>query len=178
MHVNPQSQPVPQSWPEYPGQSIFPTRGHDKEKSHADFLNLPDVRSNPDKVDERKWVIRIEAEQVAVPTYPADCRCPVKEITPHGSFKMEAINDVPWGRKSVIIILKRRRWRCKSCPKTVTQPVSFLVDDHYQMTRRLREYLEVHSLFETEHSLSKETGVFVRKIKRFARSSLKDSRTR
>lgn len=164
MHDNPQSQPAPQSWPDYPGQSIFPTRGHGKDKPHADFLNLPEVRSKPDKVDERKWVIRVEAEQVAVPTYP-DCLCTVKEVTPHGSFTMKAINDLPWGRKSVIIILKRRRWRCTSCDKTVTQPVSFLAEDRYQMTRRLLEYLEVHSLFETEHSLAKETGVFVRKIR-------------
>jgi transposase len=78
---------------------------------------------------------------------------------------MKQIHDVPRGRKRLIIVIKRRRWKCKSCNKTVTQPLDGLAKGHYRMTQRLLEYLEVQSLFETELSLDKETGVFVRTIR-------------
>jgi transposase len=164
LHDNLQSQLIPQPRLVNPGQSIAPARSNSEEKPHADFLNIPGIESDPDVNDKGEWVIHVQAEQLSVPTYP-DCGCLVKEVRPHTSFKMNRIHDVPHGRKSIVISLKRRRWRCKSCGKTVTQPIDFLAEGHYELTRRLVEYIEIHSLFETELSLAKETGVFVRKIR-------------
>jgi transposase len=164
LHDNLQNQLVPQPWPAELSQTVLRPRGRDKGKPHADFLNIPDVRSNPDTVKEGKWLIKLEAEQTMVPTYP-DCSCPIREVKPHSPFTMQGINDLPWGRKSVIFSLKRRRWKCKSCSKTAAQPADFLAVGRYHMTKRLLEYLEVHSLFETELSLAKETGVFERTIR-------------
>lgn len=139
-------------------------------KPHADFLNLPNVicrpfEPEPGEPETPEWVVFVEAEQVGVPTYP-DCRCAIKEVEPHGTFPMEEIYDLPWGGKCVIFSLRRRRWRCKTCKKkTATQPAEFLAAGRYHMTQRLLEYLQVHSLFESELGLSKETGVPVRKIR-------------
>jgi transposase len=132
---------------------------------HADFLNLPDLESDPE-IEEGKSLIYVKAEQVSVPTYP-DCACEVKEVKAHTPFTMKRVLHVPQGRKSVVIDIKRRRWMCKekSCRKTVTQPLDFMAEGHYKMTRRLLEYLEVQSLLGTELSLAEETGVYVRTIR-------------
>jgi transposase len=148
------------------GSSVArPRQRRVEETPHVHFLNLPNVICRPFEPEPGEWVIYAEAEQVGVPTYP-DCRCQVKEVEPHGTFMMEEIYDIPWGRKCVVFNLRRRRWRCKTCKKkTVAQPAEFLAAGRYHMTQRLLEYLQVHSLFESELGLSKETGVFVRKIR-------------
>jgi transposase len=164
LNDNLQSRPAPQPWLAELVLPISKPRRRGEAKPHADFLNLPNVICDADKPIPREWVIYVEAEQTEVPTYP-DCDCAVKEVKPHGTFPMKEIHDLPWGRKCVIFRLKRRRWMCKTCKETVTQPADFLAETRYGMTQRLLEYLQVHSLFETEHSLFKETGVFVRKIR-------------
>jgi transposase len=142
-----------------------PRKRRVEEKPHADFLDLPNVICDPQKMKPGKWVYFAQAEQTPVPTYPPYCLCEVKEVKPHGTFLMEKIHDVPWGGKSVIFDLRRRRWMCKTCGETVAQPANFLVISRYKMTQRLLEYLQEHSLFEIERQLSKKTGVFVRKIR-------------
>jgi transposase len=146
------------------GRIVDQPRGRSEGKPHADLLDLEGVRSKPDKGNGAKWVIKVLAEQVEIPTYP-NCDCPIKEVKLHSTFKMPKIYDAPRGGKHFIFSLRRRRWQCKSCGKTTTQPVDFLAEGRYHMTQRLLEYLQVHSLFETEHSLYKETGVFVRTIR-------------
>lgn len=130
---------------------------------HADFLNFPGIESDL-KIEEGKSLIHIRAKQVRIPTHP-DCACPIKDVKAHTPFVMQGILDVPRGRKSVVIDIKRRRWRCKSCGKTMTQPLDFMAEGRYQMTRRLFEYVEAQSLLGTELSLSEETGVFVRTVR-------------
>lgn len=132
---------------------------------HADFLDLPGLESDPE-IEKGQSLIYVKAEQVSVPTYP-DCACEVKEVKAHTPFTMKRVLHEPRGRKSVVIDIKRRRWMCKekSCRKTVTQPLDFMAEGHYKMTRQLLEYLEVQSLLGTELSLSEETGVYVRTIR-------------
>lgn len=130
---------------------------------HADFLNLPGLESDP-KIEEGRCVIYVRARQIKSPTYP-DCACTLKEVKAHTSIRMKRIRDVPRARKTVVIEIERRRWMCKSCGKTITQPVDFMAEGRYKMTRRLFEYIEVQSLLGTELSLSEETGVFVRTIR-------------
>lgn len=135
-----------------------------RDEKHADFLDLPGLKSDPD-VKEGKCIIQVSARQVGVPTYPADCVCLVKSVKSHTPFIMPRVFDTPRSRKSVVIVIERRRWRCKTCGKTVTQPLDCLTEGRHQMTRRLLEYIEVQSLLQTELSLAEETGIFVRKIR-------------
>lgn len=157
--------------PAFPDASVYadlpaarPPRNA-RRTGHADFLNLPGLESDP-KIDECHSLIYVKAEQVGVPTYP-DCACPVKEVKAHTPFTMKRILDVPRGRKSVVIDILRRRWMCKNktCRRTVTQPLDFMAEGHYRMTRRLLEYVEGQSLLGTELSLSEETGIYVRTIR-------------
>jgi transposase len=134
-----------------------------REKVSIYYLNLPglEITQQP---EDGKSIIQVQAEQARTPTYP-DCDCHIKEVKPHTSFLMPNILDMPCARKTVVINITRRRWMCKSCHKTVTQPLEFMVEGHYKMTQRLLDYIEVQSLLVTELSLSEETGVFVRKIR-------------
>ena len=145
--------------------SIFRNLRTVDETEHADFLNLPGLITDG-PVTERKTLITVQAHQARVPAYP-DCNCDsrFKEVKPHTPFDMDPVFDIPRARKKVIINITRRRWRCKGCKLTVTQPLGFMAEHHYQMTQRLLEYVEVQSLLVTELSLSEETGIFVRKIR-------------
>jgi transposase len=134
------------------------------EHVHADLLNLKGLESDPRPI-EGKCTIEVQAWQLPIPTAHPDCVCPVKVVNAHTPFIMENVLDVPRGRKSVIINIKRLRWRCKTCGKVVTQPLTCMAEGHYKMTQPLLEYIEVQSLLVTELSLSEETGVFVRKIR-------------
>jgi transposase len=142
--------------------SFIPQQGVE-EKAYIHYLNLPGLEIT-EKPEEGKSIIMVKAEQARIPTFP-DCECLIKEVKPHTPFLMGRVLDMPYARKSVVIDITRRRWRCKTCGKTVTQPLEFMAEGHYRMTRRLLEYLEVQSLCEIELSLSEETGVFVRTIR-------------
>lgn len=159
-----------QNTPELPGAIVAlgppsprrPRKAKAEAKHHADFLDLPGLES--EEVDPGDYVIHVKAKQVGVPTYP-NCACPVKEVKAHTPFIMEGVLDEPHARKSVVIDIERRRWMCKGCGKTVTQPLDCLAEGRYRMTRRLLEYIQPWSLLGTELSLSEETGVFVRTIR-------------
>jgi transposase len=149
--------------PSVPPPKIIGGREITGERGHADFLNIPGLRSDP-VIEEQKCIIKVQAEQIKNLTYP-DCACMLKEVKAHSPFVMENVLDLPWARKSVIVDIKRWRWMCKSCGKTVTQPLDIMTEDHYRMTRRLMEYCEVQALLGTELSLAEETGVSPRTIR-------------
>lgn len=135
-----------------------------EEGGHADFLNIAGLRTDP-VITERKCVIKVHARQIKVPTYPPTCTCHIKEVKAHTPFVMKGILDLPRGHKIVMADITRRRWMCKTCKKTVTQPLKILAEDRYRMTRRLLEYCAVQALLRTELSLAGETGVEVRTIR-------------
>lgn len=107
--------------------------------------------------------------QVKIPTYP-DCLCLDPAVKAHTPFP-QRILDVPQGRKQRHIKLRRLRWKCKGCGATITQPLSFMAEEH-NMTQRLLEYVQVQSLLRTDLNVAEETGVSVRTVrtirKRFA----------
>lgn len=134
-----------------------------EKDGHADFLDIPGLRTDP-AIVRQKSLTKVRAEQIKIPTYP-DCNCPVKAVKAHTPFVMKNVLHVPRGRKSVLIDIKRWRWMCKTCGKTVTQPLDVMTEDHYRMTRPLLEYCEEQALLGIELSLAQETGVSVRTIR-------------
>jgi transposase len=66
--------------------------------------------------------------------------------------------DTPMHGKRVLIMIDRRRFRCKSCGKTVFEPLPDM-DGKRQATSRLIEYIERRCLRETFAALSREVGV-------------------
>lgn len=134
-----------------------------EKDGHADFLDIPGLRTDP-AIWRQKSLTKVRAEQIKIPTYP-NCNCPVKAVKAHTPFVMENVLHVPRERKKLIVDIKRWRWMCKNCGKTVTQPLDVMTEDHYRMTRSLLEYCEEQALLGTELSLAQETGVSVRTIR-------------
>lgn len=71
-------------------------------------------------------------------------KCHHTEIVGFGR-REETIKDLPLKSKRAIIILKRRRYLCKSCGKTFLEPVPHK-DNKRQMTARLIEFIEHESV--------------------------------
>jgi transposase len=131
-------------------------------REYVNFLNFPGLRCT--NITELTCIIKVRAEQIKLPTYP-DCACTIKELKAHSTFQMENVLDLPHGRKSVVVNIKRQRWMCKSCGTTVTQPLDVMTEGRYRMTRRLEEYCGEQALLGTELSLAEETGVSPRTIR-------------
>src|SRR5919112_2121575 len=140
-------------------------------RDHADFLNITGLRSDPE-IKEMKSLIKVRAEQVKQPTFP-NCACSVNGVKAHTPFIMKDVLDLPLARKTVMVDIKRWRWMCKTCQKTVTQPLDIMIKDRHRMTRRLLEYCEEQALLGTELSLAEETGVSPRTIRSIRQKKVK-----
>jgi transposase len=66
--------------------------------------------------------------------------------------------DTPMHGKRVLINIDRQRYRCISCRKTLSDPLSD-IDGKRQATSRLIRYIEKHCLKEAFLSLAREVGV-------------------
>lgn len=97
---------------------------------------------------------RIVASGTVIPE-----KCPVchSSLYGHGSQR-QSYMDTPMHGKRVLIEIDRKRYRCKSCGKTLFEPLS-VMDDKRLMTTRLVRYIESHCLRKTFADLSREIGV-------------------
>lgn len=119
----------------------------------VDFLNLlPHLRTLhvQDCVDHYE----VEAEGGVFPTACPACG---KSLYRHGSQRQTYI-DKPIHGKRVLIELDRKRYRCKSCGKTLFEPLT-VMDSKRLKTKRLIQYIEHHCLRKTFSELSREVGV-------------------
>lgn len=132
-----------------------------QEGVRFDYLNLPSLIAE-EEPRYGKCTIEVIARQVKIPTYP-ECTCLNLAVKAHTPFP-QRILDVPQARKQRHIQLKRRRWECKGCGATITQPLSFMAEEH-NMTQRLLEYVQVQSLLRTDLNVAEETGVSVRTVR-------------
>jgi len=97
-------------------------------------------------------------------TAPRKCpSCAADNFYRHG-LKVQDIRDVPQDGYQVVIRLRRRRYRCKNCGRTVLEPIASL-HERRNMTKRLTRYIVEHSLNETFSSLSETIGIDSRTIK-------------
>lgn len=75
----------------------------------------------------------------------------------HGSQR-QAYMDTPMHGKRVLIEIDRRRFRCKSCGKTVFEPLPDM-DGKRQATSRLIQYVEKRCMKDTFSALAREIGI-------------------
>ena len=161
MHIRHQELPVLPLWDI---NSINPDQQasrRGREGARFDYLDLSDLIAE----EEPRYgacTIEVMAKQVKIPTYP-QCLCLDLAVKAHTSFP-QRILDVPHGRRQLHIKLKRRRWKCKGCGATITQPLNFMAEKH-NMTQRLLEYVQVQSLLRTDLNVAEETGVSVRRVR-------------
>lgn len=99
------------------------------------LLNLKDVFVKKIKNFNKEIYIYIETKH-------HECSCPhCGSITSKiKDYHTQSIKDVPIQFKKTILILKKRRYQCKSCGKTFYEKLDFL-PKHYRSTNRLISYI-------------------------------------
>jgi transposase len=105
--------------------------------------------------DERaRWV-------TALPTYTLTDFCPACGADPpfygHGT-KQQTYRDLPTLGKATIVVVNRKRYRCRSCKATFMQDL-LEMDDAHQATTRLVEYVMKEAVKRTFASVAQETGL-------------------
>ena len=117
-----------------------------------DILNLPYLKEvgTADRGDH----YAIQAEGQVVPT-----ACPVchSALYRHGS-QPQTYMDTPIHGKRVLLLIDRKRYRCKLCGKTLFEPLPDM-DDKRQATSRLIAHIERYCAKKTFVDLSREVGV-------------------
>lgn len=66
--------------------------------------------------------------------------------------------DLPIDGKSVKILLKKQRFRCRACSRTYFEILDMMSEKH-MMTKRLVEFIRAQSAIRSRNSISKEVGV-------------------
>ena len=119
----------------------------------VDFLNLlPHLRTL--HVQDCGNHYEVEAEGGVLPTACPACG---ESLYRHGSQRQTYL-DTPMHGKRVLIELDRKRYRCKSCGKTLFEPLA-VMDSKRLATTRLVQHIERHCLRKTFAELSREVGV-------------------
>lgn len=89
---------------------------------------------------------------------PSSCRyCGGTDLQRYGSRTM-VVSDLPLLYRPVHLHVKRQRWLCKSCGKTLVPEVSSLCDSH-RATRRLAEHVASQSLNRSYVDIARTTGL-------------------
>ena len=117
-----------------------------------DFLRLPHFRTL-NAHDEGDYY-RVEAEGNVIPTACPAC---TNSLYRHGSQR-QSYMDTPMHGKRVLLEIDRKRFRCKSCGKTLFEPLPD-IDSKRMATSRLIRYIEERCLKITFLSLAREIGV-------------------
>ena len=119
----------------------------------SDFINLINLKTLSYQDSEELYRVAVEGTLL-----PSSCdSCGSADFYKHGSQPQSYI-DTPMHGKRVLIEIDRRRFRCKSCGKTVFEPLPDM-DGKRLATSRLVQYIEKRCLKETFAALSREVGV-------------------
>lgn len=117
-----------------------------------DFLQLPHLRTL--SVQDAGDHYEVLVEGAVIPT-----TCPVCQsgLYGHGSQRQMYL-DTPSHGKRVVILIDRKRFRCRGCGKTLFEPLA-MMDSKRLTTSRLVQHVERHCLRKTFAELSREVGV-------------------
>lgn len=132
-----------------------------------DLLNLPGVKP----VDLRPGrILTVVVELIEDdPPHCPDCSQPLHR---HGR-RASIFADTPMQMQPVRLEIMRPRYRCETCGKTVTPPLTFL-DEKRRATRRLVEAIRERCLGMTFHALALQTGLAVNTIKNIAQDLIEE----
>lgn len=119
------------------------------------FLNLPDWEVV--EVKESPTDYHVTATIGLEPKGCPHCRTLFEKLHRHGTYEQD-IADLPSHGKRVTIHLKRKRYRCQNCGKTLLQPLLY-VDERRQMTSRLALWVGEQSIVRTFASVAKDAGL-------------------
>ena len=106
-------------------------------------------------LEELERLYMVHAEVTEPPLRCTHCNC--THFVKFGS-REESIKDLPRNGKHVMILLHRRRYRCRSCSMTFLEPVP-QKHKKRRMTNRLVQYIELESLSKPFTSVADDVGV-------------------
>lgn len=99
----------------------------------------------------------IEAEGTAtVPVCP-DCAPILGRLYGHGA-QTQSFRDTPMRGMPARLEVRRRRFQCQNCHKTLFEPLA-AIDDKRLVTRRLLRYMRQHVFSETFAALARQAGL-------------------
>ena len=99
------------------------------------LLGLQGVKITNIENEEKNIVIYMEMER-----HSHNCICCGTATDTIHDYREQRIKDIPAFGKNVVIVLRKRRYRCPSCGKRFIEDISFL-PKFYRMTNRLSLYI-------------------------------------
>ena len=99
------------------------------------LLGLQGVKVRNIEDDEKNIVIYLEMER-----HSHNCICCGTATDTIHDYREQRIKDIPAFGKNVVIVLRKRRYRCPYCGKRFIENISFL-PKFYRMTNRLSLYI-------------------------------------
>ncbi len=105
------------------------------------------------RVGETDGECVVDAEGTGVVTTCPDCGPGKGRLYGHGS-QMQSFRDTPMHGMPVRLSIRRRRFQCQACHKTLFEPLAAMDD-----TRRLLGYVHRQVFSETFASLARQVGL-------------------
>jgi transposase len=136
-----------------------------------DLLGLPGYRIIA--YDEHEDAFHIQVELLAPPLC---CVHYGSWLLYRHEIKQQQFTDQPIRGKPARLIVRRRRYRCRTCDRTFFEAVPEM-DKHHFLTKRLTAYIEREALRRTFTSIANEVGLIewtIRSIFRESTSHLQD----
>ena len=118
-----------------------------------DLLDLPGYRII--EISEHKDAFHIQVELHAPPFCCLHCS---GSLLYRHEVKQQQFQDHAIRGKPTAILIRRLRYRCRSCGRTFFEPLP-LMDEHHFMTQRLVSYIQREALRRTFASIASEVGL-------------------
>ncbi|MGH2509079.1 MAG: ISL3 family transposase, partial [Ktedonobacteraceae bacterium] len=118
----------------------------------------------------------IEAEGTSVFVACPDCGLSKGRLYGHGS-QTQSFRDTPMRGMPTRLSVRRRRFRCQNCHKTLSEPLA-VIDDKRLVTRRLLDYVCRQVFNETFASLARRVGLDEKTIRNIFQDFAAELRTR
>lgn len=118
------------------------------------ILNLPDMKVlNFQELEGEEIIITIE-KNVNYSTCPWCCQNTYSIHQNHWRI----IHDLPWNKKTVLLKINRRQFKCHKCKKVFSEQLNF-VDKSKRYTKRLATDIVQQVLNSNIHSVAKRNGL-------------------
>jgi len=118
------------------------------------YLWLPGWRTEEPIIEDK--VVTIPAEYTVLPDHCPHCGV-VGRLYSHGPRDIE-YRDIPSFAKQTVIRVSVKRFRCRECSKTSTQPLPHMHPTR-QLTNRVVDHLREQCLRRNYAAMSRETGI-------------------
>lgn len=118
----------------------------------TDFLQLPSLKTLSTLYDDD--IILVKAIGTITPSTCPSCR---SSLYRHG-YDLQTYNDSPHSRYKIIIEIARQRYRCKTCGKTIYEPLPCMHEQR-RATARLIDYVQEKSISNSFASVADEVGM-------------------